>query len=295
MIFSLRGRPCPRKLSTMTLGTAALGCPVERQLDVRLPRSPNTPRPKRKAVVYSNIPISGYTLIVKETNARSRNHSSNNCLVQRHRLALRSILAPKASRKRALSKFVEDAVKWRLFDQTVNQAREAFADLPRRTTRYHRRSHQECPRTETPHRSNPFAKVTDAFGARLQRASQRSAVFLLTASATLRSLAQPCIRPHHFGRADQRNLARDAVSENSRPTRSRASRTARQPASRPGHRHQKLPKISRSPDPDDNHLLALAEAGQAQFLVTGDKRVLSLKRHKSTRIITPAALIHLLK
>jgi hypothetical protein len=58
---------------------------------------------------------------------------------------------------------------------------------------------------------------------------------------------------------------------------------------------EKLPKISRSPDPDDNHLLALAEAGQAQFLVTGDKRLLSLKRHKSTRIITPAALIHLLK
>jgi len=29
-----------------------------------------------------------------------------------------------------LSKFVEDAVKWCLFDQTVNQARQAFADLP---------------------------------------------------------------------------------------------------------------------------------------------------------------------
>lgn len=25
--------------------------------------------------------------------------------------------------------FVEDAVKWRLFDQTVNQTREAFASL----------------------------------------------------------------------------------------------------------------------------------------------------------------------
>jgi len=56
----------------------------------------------------------------------------------------------------------------------------------------------------------------------------------------------------------------------------------------------KLPKIDRSPDPDDNHLLALAEAGEAQFLVTGDKQLLSLKHHKFTRIITPATLVELL-
>jgi len=29
-----------------------------------------------------------------------------------------------------LSKFLEDTMKWRLFDQTVNQVRQAFADLP---------------------------------------------------------------------------------------------------------------------------------------------------------------------
>ena len=57
----------------------------------------------------------------------------------------------------------------------------------------------------------------------------------------------------------------------------------------------KLPKVDRSPDPDDNHLLALAEAGEAQFLVTGDKQLLSLKLHKFTRIITPAALVELLR
>jgi uncharacterized protein len=56
----------------------------------------------------------------------------------------------------------------------------------------------------------------------------------------------------------------------------------------------KLPKVDRSPDPDDNHLLALAQAGQAQFLVTGDKRLLGLRRHEFTRIITPAALVDLL-
>ena len=45
-------------------------------------------------------------------------------------LALRSHLGRQGRKKGALSKFVEDAVKWRLFDQTVNQAREAFASVP---------------------------------------------------------------------------------------------------------------------------------------------------------------------
>lgn len=45
-------------------------------------------------------------------------------------LALRSYLGSRGLKKGALSKFVEDAVKWRLFDQTVNQARQAFADVP---------------------------------------------------------------------------------------------------------------------------------------------------------------------
>ena len=58
---------------------------------------------------------------------------------------------------------------------------------------------------------------------------------------------------------------------------------------------ENLPKLEIAPDPDDNYLLALAEAGEAQFLVTGDKPLLGLKRHKSTRIVTPAALLELLK
>lgn len=33
-------------------------------------------------------------------------------------------------KKGAFSKSQKDAVKWRLFEQTVNQAREAFASLP---------------------------------------------------------------------------------------------------------------------------------------------------------------------
>jgi uncharacterized protein len=48
-----------------------------------------------------------------------------------------------------------------------------------------------------------------------------------------------------------------------------------------------LPTVEVSADPADNFLLAMAEAGKADYLVTGDGRLLlSLKRHRSTRIIT---------
>lgn len=58
---------------------------------------------------------------------------------------------------------------------------------------------------------------------------------------------------------------------------------------------ENLPVVDRSPDPDDNYLLAIAEAGEARFLVTGDKPLLGLKRHKSTRIVTPSGVLELLK
>jgi len=45
-------------------------------------------------------------------------------------VALRSYLGAQGLKKGALSKFVEDAVKWRLFDRTVSQVRSAFADVP---------------------------------------------------------------------------------------------------------------------------------------------------------------------
>jgi hypothetical protein len=56
-----------------------------------------------------------------------------------------------------------------------------------------------------------------------------------------------------------------------------------------------LPSGPVAPDPKDSFLLALAEAGQAGYLVTGDKELLSLKRHKATRIVTPAAMVEALK
>jgi uncharacterized protein len=49
------------------------------------------------------------------------------------------------------------------------------------------------------------------------------------------------------------------------------------------------------PDSKDSYLLALAEASQADFLVTGDKPLLSIRHHESTRIISPAAMVEVLK
>jgi putative PIN family toxin of toxin-antitoxin system len=48
-----------------------------------------------------------------------------------------------------------------------------------------------------------------------------------------------------------------------------------------------LPVVTASPDPDDNYLLAMAAAGSADFLVTGDKRdLLALKLYEGTKIVT---------
>jgi predicted nucleic acid-binding protein len=48
------------------------------------------------------------------------------------------------------------------------------------------------------------------------------------------------------------------------------------------------------PDRKDSYLLALAEAGQADFLVSGDKLLLSLRHHKTTKIVTAAATVEML-
>lgn len=43
-------------------------------------------------------------------------------------IAVRSFLAQRGFKKGDLSSFVEDAVRWRVFDQTINQARAGFDD-----------------------------------------------------------------------------------------------------------------------------------------------------------------------
>jgi hypothetical protein len=45
-------------------------------------------------------------------------------------VALRSLVASKSAGKRAISEFVEQEVHWRTFNQTLREARAAFADLP---------------------------------------------------------------------------------------------------------------------------------------------------------------------
>jgi len=56
-----------------------------------------------------------------------------------------------------------------------------------------------------------------------------------------------------------------------------------------------LPRVRRSPDPTDDFLLALSEAGGADYLVTGDKSgLLILEQHKDTRIVSARTFTALL-
>src|ERR1700691_1947949 len=49
----------------------------------------------------------------------------------------------------------------------------------------------------------------------------------------------------------------------------------------------RLPRVRRSSDPDDDLLLAISEAGDANYLVTGDKNgLLVLGSHRRTRIVS---------
>jgi hypothetical protein len=43
---------------------------------------------------------------------------------------VRSFLAQRGMKKGDLSKFIEEAVKWRVLDQTMAEARGRFADMP---------------------------------------------------------------------------------------------------------------------------------------------------------------------
>lgn len=47
-------------------------------------------------------------------------------------LALRSYLGAQGMKKGDISKFIEEAVRWRIFNQIVHDAREDFADVPPR-------------------------------------------------------------------------------------------------------------------------------------------------------------------
>jgi putative PIN family toxin of toxin-antitoxin system len=58
---------------------------------------------------------------------------------------------------------------------------------------------------------------------------------------------------------------------------------------------ESLPQVRHSPDPTDNFLLALSEAGRADYLVAGDKRgLLVLGHYKRTRIVSARAFAEML-
>jgi hypothetical protein len=106
--------------------------------------------------------------------------------------------------------------------------------------------------------------------ARIYRAWQEGYFTLLTCSeqldelrATLRKPAiRERIRPYNAGRLvnELRGLAEEVGA---------------------------LPRVQRSPDPTDDFLLALSEAGKADYLVTGDKDgLLALAHHQITRIVS---------
>ncbi len=59
---------------------------------------------------------------------------------------------------------------------------------------------------------------------------------------------------------------------------------------------ERLPDIDASSDPADNFLLGMAEAGQADYLVTGDKAgVLAIGRRGNTKIVTVSEMVSSLK
>ena len=59
-------------------------------------------------------------------------------------------------------------------------------------------------------------------------------------------------------------------------------------------RIENLPTLDVSPDPYDNFLLAMAQAGQTDLLVAGDKDLLSLSIHQGSRILTAREALGLL-
>jgi len=64
-------------------------------------------------------------------NTTTNNNSTrwNLVISEQTNVAVRSFLAQRGFKKGDLSNFVEEAVRWRVFDQTINQARVGFDAL----------------------------------------------------------------------------------------------------------------------------------------------------------------------
>jgi putative PIN family toxin of toxin-antitoxin system len=48
------------------------------------------------------------------------------------------------------------------------------------------------------------------------------------------------------------------------------------------------------PDVDDDHVIAACVAAEADILVSGDRHLLTIGHHLGTRVVTPAAALHLI-
>lgn len=65
------------------------------------------------------------------TNSANSNPARWNLVIsEQTNIAVRSFLALKGFKKGDLSSFVEEAVRWRVFDQTLTEARSGFDDVP---------------------------------------------------------------------------------------------------------------------------------------------------------------------
>ena len=57
--------------------------------------------------------------------------------------------------------------------------------------------------------------------------------------------------------------------------------------------HLTIPRTAR--DPDDDHVLACAKEGEADYIVSGDQDLLTLTSYEGTPIVTPAAFAAILR
>jgi putative PIN family toxin of toxin-antitoxin system len=206
--------------------------------------------------------------------------------------ALRTYLGAQGMRKGDISKFVEEAVRWRIFHRTVGEAREAFTDV----------SPGELQRA-----------IDDAAEeVRAERYRARAAalmLLILNTKVLLSALLSPRGAPAALLDAWERRrftaVCCDELIEEFRAVAERPYFRARLRASTAEMLAAELrdfslycrdlPSGTEAPDEKDSCLLALEEASGAKFLVTGDQELLALRRHGSTRIVTPAGMVEILQ
>ena len=189
-------------------------------------------------------------------------------------------------KKGDLSKFIEEAVRWRVFQRTIQdiKARNADAD-PDEMQRIIDEAVSEV-RAERSRQKRRLTKP-DARGARYQHPGFRPDGPGGKPRRHLSRLAGGKIHAPDLRGASRRaarHAAKAAVAERIKPY--KAGRLVNQ-MKKLAEDIGPLPRVERSPDPTDDFLLALSEAGKADYLVTGDKSgLLALDRHKGTRIVS---------